>query len=77
MQSTRSEAEPHDDVGMGTQDRDATSGSDAERHAPITQHDTNSGQRGTSLFPDMNRWAGILASSSAAQWHGKTEQLPP
>ena len=25
----------------------------------------------------MNRWAGILARSSSAQWHGKTDQLPP
>ena len=76
-QSTRSEAEPHDDVEMGTQNRNATSGSGAERHAPGPQHDANGGQRRTSLLPNMSRWAGILASSSAAQWHGKTEQLPP
>ena len=25
----------------------------------------------------MSRWAGILASSSTAQWHGKTDLLPP
>ena len=76
-QRTHPEAELHDDVEMGTHDRGTTTCHDIERHAPDPQYDTNDWQRGTSPIPDMSRWAGILASSSTAQWHGKTEQLPP
>ena len=39
--------------------------------------DDRNRQRVNRPVPDMDRWADILASFSGAQWHGKTDQLPP
>ena len=50
---------------------------DSEHEGPRPRDCNRDNRRGSRPIPDMSRWAGILASSSTAQWHGKTDQLPP
>ena len=50
---------------------------DSEHQGPNPRDGNRDNRRGSRPIPDMSRWAGILAKSSTAQWHGKTDQLPP
>ena len=61
--------------GEGMDDRPNHHGD--ENEGPRQRGDNRNSQRGSRPILDMSRWAGILASSSTAQWLGKTDQLPP
>ena len=74
---TTSVGEPQGDVEMAAGADVEAHHHASEHHAPDPRHDTNDKRRGNRPIPDMSRWAGILASSSTAQLHGKTDQLPP
>ena len=69
--------EPKGDVEMDEGSDDGASHQDIEQQGPNPRNDNRNNRRGDRPIPDMSRWAGILASSSTAQWHGKTDQLPP
>ena len=69
--------EPQGDVEMDEGTNDRPNHQDGEHEGPRPRDGNRDNRRGSRPIPDMSRWAGILANSSTAQWHGKTDQLPP